>query len=201
MSVPFQVDLVAFRRAVKAVLPSVSDEEERAHLNCVHFHAVDSVLRVEGTNGHMFARWDDLPCTGDVNTSIPKAACMAFLRLLTTDLDGDRNLDLFVSNLIEIHPDKLHHVLAGTVPFVPTETDAGQWETVGKIAKVVDRGVHVALASEYLSRVATIFKNASETSKGCVLNLGTPDEVVLCSHPSVTGLVVGVMPLRMENDE
>jgi hypothetical protein len=206
MTRPFHVDLVAFRRAVKAVLPSVSDEEERAHLNCVHFHAVDSALRVEGTNGHMFSQWAELPCEGDVDVSIPKAACAAFLRLLTSDLDGNRNLDLFVSNNVEIHVGekaRLHHVLAGTVPYKPVETDVGQWETLGTLAHPAKREVtgRIALASEYLTRLAKIFKDASETTEGCVLDFGSSKDVVLCTHPAIHGLTVGVMPMTLEPSE
>lgn len=197
-----RLDMPTFRRAIRAVLIAASDDEARAHLNCLHFRASSAMLTVEATDGQMFARWTGIAADGELDVLVPKAPLAAFLRLLTSDLAGDRNLDLFSSNLVEIRATggcRLHHVLAGTVPF--TKIDA-EYPVIDRIIPPRHRSSvgHVSLSAENLDRAGKIFKHAAR-KEGATLRFGEQNDVVMLTNPMAKGLIVGIAPMIFDDED
>lgn len=199
-----RIDLDAFRRIVKTVLPAVSTDETRAHLNAMHFVCVDGKLTIEGTDGHMLAQWRDIDADGDLDALVPRLNVQAFLRLLTSDIGASRNLELFTANHVELFAhgsaSHLHHALAGTVPFIaPDVAFPPVGDVIPKSGPRPTSG-RAAIASEYLKRAGDIFKYAlGETvAVGAALSLGNELDAVVFSNEVVPSLVVVVMPMRLD---
>lgn len=189
-------------RGLSAVLRAASKDPTRAHLHAIHFIATETKLRLEATNGHWLAVWEEpiRESSGKPSAKsmlVDQRSCERAVRDLKTKNDEPVSTINFTKGRIAIHGrDRL--------PLAKVEAVFPDVSLVIPRFEGTETVPYIGISTILMAAAAKAFEAGRRTRRstgGVRFRFKGELDPMLLDCPSVPELLVLLMPCRVEAPE